>query len=544
MPPSGPRAWSFDQVQEWLARTGFEELCAVFAEHEVDGELLLMLDDYGLEHDLGIQSGRMRGNLLQAIKACAHTMVLGTDEGPQAAGAGSRLYRGTLTPARLRGIVDALDVSTHPMCKEHPFKECKLFCKTCSKPCCLTCVQVGSHQEADGHEYGDVSVIASAQRNDIHRDLDAFETQLKEMLAGHAAFHTAHALVQTQAARMNIHVNRHTELLVRAIHDYGASLSEAAQQARDKKLVQLEMQTQVITEAFEATSDAINLIHWALDQPDPGMLVALEEARRLAKAALGNTTVLLPALHLTSVDELDLLAPPVEMVAAFRVKHGLEALDSTWNLMNRSLTDVDALLLGGVLRNNRTLVTLYLGNNQIGDPGATALGEMLKTNSTLTTLYLNYNPIGDVGAMGLGEVLTNNGTFTELYLSNCQIGDVGATALGEMLRLNVALTRLDLAHNQIGELGATALAKLLQKNTTLTRLDLNCNPIGDGGAMALASMLELNSSLTTLWLGHSHIRDAGQQALLVAWKPRPLALTEDDDEPGLHLLDHGPTDPQ
>ena len=68
---ASPTQWDLPQVQAWLTESGFENLCSVFAEHEVTGNVLLRLKDYELEHDLGLRSVIKRAKLLKAIQALA-----------------------------------------------------------------------------------------------------------------------------------------------------------------------------------------------------------------------------------------------------------------------------------------------------------------------------------------------------------------------------------------------------------------------------------------------------------------------------------------
>ena len=68
------------------------------------------------------------------------------------------------------------------------------------------------------------------------------------------------------------------------------------------------------------------------------------------------------------------------------------------DLRDTNLGDVEAVALAEALKMNRTIRTLFLGNNSISDTGAGALAEALRVNKTLTELHLRGNRIGFMGA--------------------------------------------------------------------------------------------------------------------------------------------------
>jgi hypothetical protein len=63
-----PQHWDVSQVQAWLAESGFQELCPVFAEQHVTGDILLELQHSDLRQDFGVKSALFRGKLLKAIQ--------------------------------------------------------------------------------------------------------------------------------------------------------------------------------------------------------------------------------------------------------------------------------------------------------------------------------------------------------------------------------------------------------------------------------------------------------------------------------------------
>jgi hypothetical protein len=63
-----PQKWDVSQVQTWLVESGFEDLCPVFVERNVTGDILLELEDGDLKQDFGVKSALLRGMLLKAIQ--------------------------------------------------------------------------------------------------------------------------------------------------------------------------------------------------------------------------------------------------------------------------------------------------------------------------------------------------------------------------------------------------------------------------------------------------------------------------------------------
>jgi Ran GTPase-activating protein (RanGAP) involved in mRNA processing and transport len=86
---------------------------------------------------------------------------------------------------------------------------------------------------------------------------------------------------------------------------------------------------------------------------------------------------------------------------------------------------------------NPSLTSLRLDGNPVGISGAGALATMLKSNKTLLTLDLGDCRLGDNGVELLCEALVKNSTLTKLYLHSNGIGDEGIRA-----RLSATLSPL------------------------------------------------------------------------------------------------------
>ena len=103
------------------------------------------------------------------------------------------------------------------------------------------------------------------------------------------------------------------------------------------------------------------------------------------------------------------------------------------DLNNQGITMNDGIIIGELLKTNKTLTTLFLSNNNITD--VQSIGDALKTNNTLTQLSLDNNNITDV--QSIGEALKTNNTLTRLWLDDNNITDV--QSIGDGLKTNNTL---------------------------------------------------------------------------------------------------------
>lgn len=90
-----------------------------------------------------------------------------------------------------------------------------------------------------------------------------------------------------------------------------------------------------------------------------------------------------------------------------------------------------------------------------------------------TELNLSGNKIGDKGVIALGGALRTNTTLSTLYLSGNRIGDLGGRALEEAIRTSRTLRMLDLRHNQIGQEQQAALQEVVQNSDRNIRIILS-----------------------------------------------------------------------
>ncbi|CAF3879624.1 unnamed protein product [Rotaria sp. Silwood1] len=171
-------------------------------------------------------------------------------------------------------------------------------------------------------------------------------------------------------------------------------------------------------------------------------------------------------------------------------------------LNGRRLTkhDVESVVQQVVI--DKQCRALFLRESHMTSEGAKIISEALRNNDTLVKLFLSHNKLGDDGINYIARALSgvNNSTLEQLNLCHNGITDQGAEYLARMLESNETLTHLWLASNEISDRGLERLCEvLINKNKTLQVLSLEWNKFrSDRSVNILVNLLKINKSLTTL----------------------------------------------
>jgi len=159
--------------------------------------------------------------------------------------------------------------------------------------------------------------------------------------------------------------------------------------------------------------------------------------------------------------------------------------------------------------------------NQIGNEGGAAIAEALKVNRSLMTLYLGENGIDEEGAVKIAEALTINDSLTTLDLTDNQISDEGAAIIAEALKVNSSLTTVDLSLNKIGEKGIIAISNALKTpGCSLTILGLSCTNISKVAGEALIKALTINTRIQKLKVGIDMMNPDQWERIQAILRPR------------------------
>ncbi|BGP40717.1 hypothetical protein JCM10449v2_004679 [Rhodotorula kratochvilovae] len=129
-----------------------------------------------------------------------------------------------------------------------------------------------------------------------------------------------------------------------------------------------------------------------------------------------------------------------------------------------------------VLKRNRTLKVLNLGENKIDAQGLIALAEALKFNTTLETLDMGHNPCcGPAidGILALRSAMMVSPSLKRVFLNSTDLSSEGAIALAEFLPEAHSLLHLDLTNNNVDISGVLALSVSIKLNSTIRCLDIN-----------------------------------------------------------------------
>ncbi|GAA5916140.1 hypothetical protein JCM8208_002221 [Rhodotorula glutinis] len=182
-----------------------------------------------------------------------------------------------------------------------------------------------------------------------------------------------------------------------------------------------------------------------------------------------------------------------------------------------------------VLKRNRTLKVLNLGENKIDPQGLVALAEALKFNTTLETLDMGHNPCCGPpidGILALRSAMMVSPSLKRVFLNSTDLSSEGAIALAEFLPEAHSLLHLDLTNNNVDISGVLALSVSIKLNSTIRCLDINI-PFDDPDFSRLSQdLLETCVRNTELaqQKADAEARDAAAKRVVVAQPIRKSAL--------------------
>jgi len=249
------------------------------------------------------------------------------------------------------------------------------------------------------------------------------------------------------------------------------------------------------------------------------------------------------------------------LAESLHVNNTVVEVDLSYN----NIDDAGVQTIARLLKVNRTLKALNLAGNNIGPEGAAKLADCLADpgggGGGLAVLNLRGNPIGEAGGMALAEMLRTNKTLLDLDLGDCELGMKSlvsvAAALKEgngtlqaislenprlttvqeehvghvarMLAVNSGLRVLKLGKCAVRDFGVETLAAYgVCANETLEVLDLRCNKISEVGGASVARILTDNAALRSINLSGNALADRGAQAVAAALPAAAGTLVELD----------------
>ncbi|MFT7801802.1 protein phosphatase 1 regulatory subunit 37-like [Arapaima gigas] len=247
---------------------------------------------------------------------------------------------------------------------------------------------------------------------------------------------------------------------------------------------------------------------------DVSNMPVLEDAARMLSGALLGSRLTVLCLENSCLSG----RPLFTLVGALKKNTSLQELCLASNRLN---SFQDSMQLGDLLKHNRCLQCLDLGNNLISDEGLREICEGLGAQrSNLRKLLLWDNHLTERGMAHLATVLPGIKTLETLDLGNNKLQDRGVGTLKDSLIANHSLRQFLLASTQITCEGVVALAEFVAECRQIQQLDIRGNLVGTGGLLALSLALKINRSLVRVDLDQKPKKDEVTISVPVA-APRP-----------------------
>ncbi|XP_064369513.1 NACHT, LRR and PYD domains-containing protein 6 [Dromaius novaehollandiae] len=218
------------------------------------------------------------------------------------------------------------------------------------------------------------------------------------------------------------------------------------------------------------------------------------------------------------------LSAPRRVLPTFAAPRSQRELRGHKALWRCCLTEVGCGALATALRANPSVTELHLGNNELGDGGVRRLCESLRDGACrVQELRLWQCCLTEASCEALASVLRTNRSLTELHLGDNELGDGGMRRLCEGLRDSACRVRiLSLWQCQLTEGCCADLAAVLSASQSLENLDLSENNLGDSSARLLYEGLRHPACLLkTLWLDQSGLSEETLQNLAALMEIKP-----------------------
>ncbi len=194
--------------------------------------------------------------------------------------------------------------------------------------------------------------------------------------------------------------------------------------------------------------------------------------------------------------------------------------------------DPGARAVAQMLKTNKSVRELHVGQNMIGSVGICALCKSLMVNRTLRKLTLWGNDISSREAVDeLARAIEGNRSVSELIMGYCRIDGEAARKFAAALSKSAGIERLMLYGNNLGDVGACALTSgIAQQHHAfpgggVSSLDLSKNAISHIGARAVAELVRKDMRIKHVRLLKNPIGEEGRDVLQAAIDSRKCAVT-------------------
>ena len=220
-------------------------------------------------------------------------------------------------------------------------------------------------------------------------------------------------------------------------------------------------------------------------------LMTEEVAKDLAAVIKNNTN-----LQELRIDNNNLGLSVIPILQALKEKCNLTML----NLERNNITGQVVEDLADVIKNNPGLELLCLSNNSLNTSAAVIL-KALKEKPVLRELYLNNNLMTEKAAKDLADVIKSNRNLENLHMGENKLGS-SAVMILQALQAHSRLKDLNLSNNNLTGHIAKDLATTIKNNSGLEGLYLYDNSLQTSVAIIIEALKE-SSALTKLYLNNS-----------------------------------------
>ena len=225
-----------------------------------------------------------------------------------------------------------------------------------------------------------------------------------------------------------------------------------------------------------------------------------------------RTNVHLKYLDMSDNDMGDILGSEEDEVEGYGIALG-EAIkkNSTLNwldLGDNGLSSAAGVTYAMALTNLSGISTIIFEGNKITSHAIKIMAFKLIKDRRIRHLNMNSNEINGIGGLALGRMLKLNKYLIHLDVGNNAIGDLGpvvGAAFGEALEKNKTLQYLNVENNRIGPSGGKKLALGVKRNSTLIYLNMDNNRLDQTTGRAFIDAFTVNEHLNEFYINEIEI---------------------------------------
>lgn len=213
--------------------------------------------------------------------------------------------------------------------------------------------------------------------------------------------------------------------------------------------------------------------------------------------------------------DLNEVCSHLKNLTRLRLTYGVKQIGMKYERMLFGMKISDATNLSHIVKNTKTLTTLWLPRNLLDDDLLRMIMTGLIKNTTITSLDLSHNKITNHGARLLAKLLGPDSVITNLNLCDNQIHAEGGRYLSRGLKYNTSLVELNLRLNRLTDEGGRMLLEGLTDHRMLTTLNLSNNTLGKDTAAVLAEIIaDPHCALRSIDLSGNTLKEVDAETLL------------------------------